>query len=292
MRLLKPKPLDFVVVSGVALAVLALAWRLKSGLSYEFDWAAMPQYLLRWDPARGRLVANVLLEGFFTTLRLSLWAGILAFWVGLLLGLARTSRRLAFRLSSRLYVELIRNTPPLVLIFIFYFFFGDQLIPALGLGDFIQAQDPRPGWAFRFFLGPPELLARFASGVLTLALIEAAYMAEIVRAGIESVERGQWEAASALGLGRAARMRYVIGPQAAARSLPPLAGQFISLVKDSAIVSVISIPELTFQATELMASTYLTIETWLVVTGMYLALTLGLSLAARALENRLARHYQ
>ena len=125
--------------------------------------------------------------------------------------------------------------------------------------------------------------------MLTIALIEAAYIAEIVRAGIESIEKGQFEAANALGLSWWQKMQHVILPQALQRILPPLAGQFISTIKDSAIVSVISIPELTFQGMELMAATYLTFECWITITVLYLVLTLSLSLAVERLEIHMRR---
>jgi ABC-type amino acid transport system permease subunit len=96
-----------------------------------------------------------------------------------------------------------------------------------------------------------------------LAVYEGAYITEIIRAGIQSIDKGQWEASSGLGFTRAQQLRYIIFPQALRRIMPPLAGQFISTIKDSAIVSVISIQELTFQGMELMAATFLTFEIWI-----------------------------
>ena len=128
--------------------------------------------------------------------------------------------------------------------------------------------------------------------MITLALLEGAYIGEIVRAGINSIEKGQWEAARALGLRRWQLMRHVVLPQAFQRMIPPLAGQVISTIKDSAIVSVISIQELTFQGMELMASTYLTFEVWTTVTLLYFALTYGCSRFAGRLETRLQRNWQ
>lgn len=104
------------------------------------------------------------------------------------------------------------------------------------------------------------------------------------------MEKGQWEAAHVLGLSKLHTMRYIILPQALQRVLPPLAGQFISLIKDSAIVSVISIQELSFQGKQLMASTYLTIEIWITVSLLYLVMTLTCSLGVGKLEVYMARN--
>ena len=136
---------------------------------------------------------------------------------------------------------------------------------------------------------PPRMFSAFLSAVLTLALFEGAYITEIVRAGIESIEKGQWEAASGLGFNRHQMLRYIILPQAVRRILPPLAGQFISTIKDSAIVSVISIQELTFQGMELMAATHLTFEIWITITGLYLLLTLSCSMLVERSEHIIFR---
>jgi polar amino acid transport system permease protein len=138
-------------------------------------------------------------------------------------------------------------------------------------------------------IAPPPQLSSFVSAVVTVSVFEAAYIAEIVRAGIQSIDRGQQEAAAAQGLTRGQRMRYVILPQAVQRILPPLGGQFISTIKDSAIVSVISIQELTFRGMELMSATYLTFETWIVVSGMYFVLTFGCALVFARLEQSARR---
>ena len=129
-----------------------------------------------------------------------------------------------------------------------------------------------------------SMFSAFLSAVVTIALFEGAYITEIIRAGIQSIEKGQWEASYALGLTRFQQMRHVILPQAVKRILPPMAGQFISAIKDSAIVSVISIQELTFQGMELMAATYLTFEIWITIALLYLVLALALSLSVERLE--------
>jgi polar amino acid transport system permease protein len=187
---------------------------------------------------------------------------------------------------ARTYVELMRNLPPLVIIFIFYFFLSDQIMPLLGIDDFLRSGSPETRRLFELLFAPPAFASAFVSALFTLALFEGAYIAEIVRAGIESVEKGQWEAAFSISLSKWHTMRFVVLPQAIRRMLPALGGQFISLVKDSSIVSVISIQELAYQGTQLMSSTYMTIEVWTTVSLMYLILTLSCSLVISKIENR------
>ena len=266
------------------MAVIYTVYKIHIGFSYKWNWGAIPQYFLRYDADINTWVPNVLLQGFFTTIRLSIWATIFATLIGVAMGLFRVSRSLFRRLIGGTYVELIRNLPPLVIIFIFYFFVGDQILPLLGVEEFIRNSSQGTQTVFTVLFAPPTLFTAFLSALITLSIFEGAYITEIVRAGIQSIEKGQWEASSALGFSRWQQMRYVVLPQAVQRILPPLASQFISTIKDSAIVSVISIQELTFQAMELMAATYLTFEIWITITIMYLMLTLSCSLAVERLE--------
>lgn len=276
--------LDGILMLLIAVALFYVGYRIKVGLHYQWNWGAIPQYLFRFDEQTGHWVPNLLMRGLFTTIRLSFWATLLATVLGAVGGFFRISTSLFKRLLGRTFVELIRNTPPLVLIFIFYFFVSDQIMPILGVDDFARSASPSTQAVLTFFFAPPRFFSAFLSAMLTVAIFEAAYITEIVRAGIQSIEKGQFEASYALGLSWWQQMRHVILPQAIQRILPPLAGQFISTIKDSAIVSVISIPELTFQGMELMAATYLTFECWITITGLYLILTLSLSLAVERLE--------
>ena len=244
----------------------------------------MPQYLLRFDADRQVWVANLLLQGFFMTLRLTLVAGLMAAVVGVLLGMARVSGDPFLRLASRTYVELVRNTPPLVFIFIFYFFISSQIMPLLGIGAAVRSADPATLELVSWVLGDPRLVENVLAGAICLAMLEAAYVAEIVRGGIRGVARGQIEAADALGLSPFDRMRDVVLPQALRRMLPPLASQFISLVKDSSIVSLISVQELTFAAQNVVTATRRVFEIWITVAAMYFAVCFLLSLAFRRLE--------
>jgi polar amino acid transport system permease protein len=278
------------VLAGVILAALVYAGhRVDTHLHYKWEWASVPQFLLRFDEESGGWVPNVLLLGLYNTIRLSLWGTLLATLIGAAMGLCRVSRSLFSRLVGRTYVELVRNVPPLVLIFIFYYFLSGPVMSVLGMDSFLSSLSQDVQEAVALFLAPPSMFSAFVSALITLAIFEGAYITEIVRAGIQSIEKGTWEAAYALGLSRWQQLRYVILPLATQRILPPLAGQFISTIKDSAIVSVISIPELTFQGMELMSATYLIFEVWIVITALYLVLTLSLSLAIGRWETYLRR---
>ena len=284
-----PSRLDLVLLAIVAAVAGLLAWRIEHHLNYRFRWDTVGGLLVRQDPATGRWVPNLLLAGLLTTLRLAVWSSLLAAAAGLVLGLMGASSRLLPRLVARTVIESIRNVPNLVFLFVFYYFVSAQLMPLLGLEAWARSASPAAREVIAWLAGPPALLGNFAAGVLCLAMLEAVYVAEIVRAGIEAVPRGQWEAARTLGLSRTATLSDVILPQAIGRVLPPLAGQFVSLVKDSSLVSIISIQELTFIAAEVTVSTGRVFETWLVAAALYLVPCLALSLLFRRWERRARR---
>lgn len=197
--------------------------------------------------------------GLWLTLKISAGSLVFALLLGVIAGLGRVAHNPAARALAATYVEIVRGTPLLVQIFIFYFFVGTVLN-----------------------------LSAFAAGVAALAVFTGAYVAEIVRAGIEAVPRGQMEAARSLGLSYSQAMRYVILPQALKKSLPPLAGQFINLIKDSSLVSIMALTDLTKAGREVVSSTFSPFEVWFTVAAMYLLLTGALSLWVRRLEKRLA----
>ena len=282
-------PLDIVIIALLMCLAAYIAYRLTIKLNYKWNWGIIPQYLFFFDEESDRWKTNVLMQGLYTTIRLSVWATILAAIFGTIAGVLRTTRKLFNRLVGRTYVELIRNIPPLVLIFIFYFFVSDQIMPLLGVDEFIRGRSETTQGIVGFFFATPAMLSAFLSGVVTVAVFQGAYITEIVRAGIQSIDRGQWEAAHALGLTWWQQMHDIIMPQAIKRVLPPLANEFINTLKYSAIVSVISIQELTFQGMQVMAATQVTIEVWLTITAMYLVLCLILSFGVQWLERRLAR---
>jgi len=276
--------LDIVLLPLFGGLALYLAYRMTVGLEYKWNWGIIPQYLFRYDAEQQRWVSNLLMQGFLTTIRLSVWSTVLATLLGTFAGIFRLSPSLFKRMLGRSYVELIRNIPPLVLVFLFYFFLSDQIMAGLRVDEIVRKSSGHTQQTLTVLFAPPARLSAFLSAVITLALYEGAYITEIIRAGIQSIEKGQWEASHALGLSWWQQMRHIVLPQAIQRILPALAGQFISAIKDSAIVSVISIQELTFQGLELMAATYLTFEVWITVTALYFLLTGTCSLAVRRLE--------
>ena len=281
-----PTRLDLVLLGLLAAGLAYVAWRVHALGGTAWEWHVLGQYLLREDGRPG-----LLLQGVFTTIRLTCWSAVIALFLGVWAGMARTSPSLYLRLVGGTYVELCRNLPPLVLVFLCYFFLADQIAPAIGLQDALRTA---PQWvkaAAGVLVGRIDQVDAFVTAAFTLGLYEGAYVAEIVRGGVSSVGAGQWEAGRALGFPRPQLLLFIIMPQAVRNMIPPLAGQIISTIKDSAIVSVISIQELTFQGMQLMATTYLTMEVWTCVALLYFILTFSCSLAAARLEQRLRRRY-
>ena len=279
---------DIAVFAALIAAIVFVWYRVDSVLAYRWNWSFVPHYLYRWDEEQQAWVANLLMQGLYTTIRLALWGIVLAAIIGVVFGIMRTSRRLFPRMVSRVYVELIRNIPPLVFIFIFYFFISSQIMPLLGVEEFVRNASPETLAWLEVLFGPPKLISNVISGIICLAMFEGAYVTEIVRAGIQSIPKTQTEAGFSIGLSRLQLMRYVILPQAVQRVVPPLAGQFITLVKDSSIVSLISIQELTFLAVETAVSTNRMFEVWITVAGLYFCVCWSCALLFDWMERRMA----
>ena len=225
------------------------------GFLFYFSFDQL-NYHWRW-----RIVADnrqKFFNGWLMTVLISVAALGLSTGIGLCFALGRRSRLLPLRYFSQIYVELVRGTPLLVQILIFFYVVAD----AFGMSN------------------------RYLVGVLTLSFFSGAYISEIIRAGIESVGQSQLESAKAIGLTRAQTYRYVILPQALRQTLPPLAGQFVSLIKDSSLLSIIGISEFTWNARDVNANTYSTLEAYIPLAAGYLILTLPISLWTRWLERR------
>lgn len=202
--------------------------------------------------------APAFLRGWLLTIGISLASLVLSCLLGLVAALAARSPILPLRALATLYVEIIRGSPFLVLILLGYYVIMDRV----GLEN------------------------RVVAGVLLLSVFSGAYIAEIFRAGIESVGRSQLESARAIGLDTLQTYRFVVLPQALRNTLPPLAGQFASLIKDSSLLSIIGIAEFTFVAQQVNSATYSTFESLLPLAPGYLILTVPISLYSRWLEKR------
>ena len=212
---------------------------------------------------------GIMLQGMWITLKVSIYAIIFGILIGLIGGIARLSSNPALKWAAITYVEIIRGSPLLVQIFIWYFVLATLVNELLKKSGVIEI---------------PALWY----GVAALACFTGAYVTEIVRAGIQSIHRGQVEASRSLGMTYAQSMYYVILPQAMRRILPPLAGQFISLVKDSSLLGMIAIRELTKATREAITVSLQPYEFWFVCAIMYLILTFALSMFVQYLERRYA----
>ncbi|WP_144511951.1 amino acid ABC transporter permease [Bacillus sp. FJAT-22090] len=203
---------------------------------------------------------DVFIDGAIKTLEISLLAILIAIPIGVIFGMGRISKNKIFRLISSIYVEIIRGVPLLVLLI----------------------------WIF-FVLGQYFNLGSYWGAIWGLAIFAGAFIAEIVRAGIQAVPKGQMEAARSLGMSHSKAMTHIILPQAFRRVLPPLASQFIMLIKDSSLVSTIAATDLTLNAKNLVATSFRSVEVWTFVALIYFIMTFSLSLIIRYFEKRLLK---
>jgi polar amino acid transport system permease protein len=219
-------------------------------VSYTFNWSSIYEYKQKF------------IDGFLMTIVISFFALILSFLIGLFFAYGQSSKIIFLRFFSRFYIEGIRGTPLLVQILIFYYVFANSL----GLDN------------------------RYVVGVIILALFSGAYVSEIIRAAIQSIEKDQFEASLSLGMNKYQMYRHIIFPQAFNRMLPALTGQFASIIKDSSLLSIISISEFTMNAQEVNAYTYSTLESYIPLAIGYLLLTYPISFYTSTLEKRLKRN--
>ncbi len=243
---------QFLVLSA---ALIWLTLRGAESMGYNWQWYRMPQYF--WQIIDGELIWGPLMTGLAVTIEISVYSMILTILIGFVTALLRMSDSLSGAILAKVYLEAIRNTPMLVQLLVFYF----VIAPIVGID-------------------------RFWTGVLCLSFFEGAFASEIIRAGINSVPRGQWEAAASVGLSRAQTYRLVVLPQAVPLMLPPMTGVLINLIKHSAIVSVIAVFELTTEGRNVIADTFMSFEVWLTVAAMYLFITCSLSVLVSYLEHR------
>ena len=224
-------------------------------MQYNWQWYRVDQFIYRI--VDGEFILGRLLEGLIVTFEITLFSMVFSILIGLITALLRMSNSFSGKLLANIYLEMIRNTPLLVQLFLFYFI----IAPIVGID-------------------------RFWTGVLCLSFFEGSFATEIIRAGIQSVPRGQTEAANALGFSRFDRFRDIILPQSIPLILPPMTGLIINLIKHSAIVSVIAVAELTTEGLNIISETFMAFEIWFTVAGIYLVVTVSLSLFVSWMESR------
>ena len=260
-KILKP---TFSGILQIAILLFAVYYTLDSGakaMGYTWQWQRIPDYIVIFD--EGEWWSGELLEGLLVTLKISGLGLIATLNIGLITALLRQSDSIVGRVLARGYVEIIRNTPLLVQIYILYFIFG----PILGLD-------------------------RLSTAIAALALFQGAYTAEIFRSGLNSISIGQFEAAKSLGLSTYYTYKQVILPQVIQKTLPPLTNEAISLIKNSSIVSVMAIFDLTTEGRNIVSETAMPFEVWFTVAIIYLLLTLSLSGLAAWLEHKLGAQWR
>jgi polar amino acid transport system permease protein len=229
-----------------------------------------------------------LTQGIIVTLRITVVSYFLATVIGLLVGLARMSKNVFINNLATLYVETMRGVPMVVLILYTAFVLIPILVGAIkGLGAWGLTQLPASGFFLSLSTFTIRNLPMEGRAVIALAFGYGAYEAEVFRAGIQSIGKGQTEAARSLGMTYFQAMRFIILPQAIRRVLPPLGNDFIACLKDSSLVTVLAINDLTQLSRLRRSSTFRVTETFNVVTFLYLSMTLLLSGVVRWLEQRM-----
>lgn len=239
----------------IAVAVIAALLTTGCGTDYTWGWFVVSP----WTP-KGQTNLRFLMSGLGWTVLLAACAILLSVITGLLVSLLSLSKRNSLRAVGRIYVEIFRSIPMLVMVLWVYY----GLPVVLGIE-----------------------LDVFAAGVVALAVCDSAFEAEIFRAGIQSIDRGQHEASESIGLSWLDKMRFVILPQAVRRILPPLGNQFVYMLKTSSLVSIIGLTELTRKANELVVTEYRPLEIYTFLILEYLILIVIVSFLVRLLERRM-----
>jgi len=249
--------------------------------------------LMLWyviNDADYNVIFTAVSRGVTTTIWVTLVAFSGALVVGLMIGLMRLSRNRVVYEIATFYVEIIRGVPMLVLLYYIAFVGAPQLVLGINwIGDQFAAIGLTGLGAALNRFGVRDL-GFAARSVLALIIAYSAFLSEIFRAGIESIERGQTEAAKSLGMTRRQTLRFIVLPQAVRRVLPPLGNDFIAMLKDSSLVSVLGVQDITQMGKVYAASTFKFFETYNVVAFLYLVMTLALTLFVRWLEKRMPQN--
>lgn len=253
------------LVAGVIAAALLVALLVFFALNEQIRWEAVGRYLF----------APTVLQGVWVTIQLTVLSMLLGVALGIVLALMRQSANGVLRWVAGLYVWFFRGTP--VLVQIVFWFNIALFVPTIGFGDWQVSTN--------------QVVTGFVAALLALSLNEAAYMAEIIRAGITSIDRGQGEAAAALGYTPLQTMSRIVLPQALRVIVPPTGNETINMLKTTSLVSVVAAQDLLTRVQEISARNYLVIELLIVASVWYIAMTTIASVGQYYLERRLSRGY-
>lgn len=254
----KKIPLYYSFLSLFVIAILFyILVRSFLELDYSWDFTHLAPYI--WLPSSEGGGPGLFLKGLWITIKMSFEAIIIGTILGIIFGILLTTKERIAKFAALFYVDVFRNTPVLVQLYVAYFIVGS---------------------AFN--------LSGAVAGVLTMSLFCSAYVAEIFRGTIANFEKGQIDAAKALGLSPLQIARKVIAPQALRNMLPPLIGQFVSLIKDSSLLSVVAIPELTKEAQNAVTVTFRSFEIWFFIALLYFVVNTLVSSLGRYLEKKLS----
>jgi polar amino acid transport system permease protein len=242
--------------------------------------------LFLWSIARKadyRVIFLATATGLLTTLWVSLVAFLLSILAGLFIGLCRVSPSRVVREISTFWVEIVRGVPMLVILYYIAFIGAPGLVEAV---NFVISPLIRAGITGALDIRSIDFVWR---AILALTLGYSAFISEIFRAGIESIYKGQWEAAYALGLSRTQTMIRIVLPQAVRNVLPPIGNEFVAMIKDSALVSALGVQDITQMGKVYAAGTFKFFETYNIVAFLYLVMTISLSMLVRLLEKKLKK---
>lgn len=256
----KKRPFYYSLISALVIAlIIGTLVGSFSSLDYQWDFSVLQPYIWRTEANDGTSGPGLFLLGLWVTIKMSFQAIIFGTILGVFIGYILTKKERVSNIAAIFYVDIFRNTPVLVQLYVAYFIVGTA-----------------------FNLSGP------VAGVMTMSLFCAAYVAEIFRGTLVNFDKGQVDAAKALGLSSFQITRRIIAPQALRLMLPPLVGQFVSLIKDSSLLSVVAIPELTKEAQNAVTITFRSFETWFFIALLYFVVNTVVSSFGRYLERRLS----
>ena len=254
-RFLGSTPVSIFIYCLIVVGIFYSSFKGAQSMGYNWQWYQIPKYIYIYTD-NGFQFGELML-GLWITIKLSFSALILAFMIGLLVALLRLSGLFIGTKVAICFLEFVRNVPLLVLVYLFY-----------------------------YVLGPVFKYDRYTASILCLAIYHSALISEILRAGINAVAQGQWEAAKSIGMSKTQTYRYIILPQSIRFMLPPMTGEVVHMVKSSAIVSVIAVAELTTLGQNIISDTYMAFEIWFTIAIIYMVVILFLSIGASQVEKR------